>query len=218
MAAIAAGAIVLSWQGSAAAGQPVAMLAIALACLGWAIDNNLTRKVALTDPVQIAGIRGAVAGLVNVAVAFWAGASVPSLRNAGAAAVVGLVGYGVSLVLFVGALREIGAARTGAYFSLAPFAGAILSVTLLGEKLTLQLVSAGLMMGAGLWLHLTEHHEHDHLHPELDHDHAHVHDEHHGHEHDAPEPAAEPHAHRHRHGALTHRHPHFPDVHHEHLH
>ena len=89
-------------------GSPVALAAIALACLGWAVDNNLTRKIALTDPVQIAALKGAVAGVVNVALALSAGASVPSAGKIGAAALVGLVGYGASLVLFVRALRAAG--------------------------------------------------------------------------------------------------------------
>lgn len=214
MAAIAAGATVLSWQGADTPGRLLAILAIASACLAWAIDNNLTRRIALTDPVQIAALKGSVAGVVNVAIALWGGAALPSATRIGAAALVGLVGYGLSLVLFVQALREIGAARTGAYFSLAPFAGALLSVGLFGETLTARLVTAAVLMALGLWLHLTEHHEHEHAHQELDHEHAHVHDEHHEHEH--PEPPAELQSHMHRHAPLIHRHPHFPDIHHQH--
>jgi drug/metabolite transporter (DMT)-like permease len=218
MAAIAAGALVLSWQGGDAAGSPVALAAIALACLGWAVDNNLTRKIALTDPVQIAALKGAVAGVVNVALALSAGASVPPAGKIGAAALVGLVGYGASLVLFVRALRAAGAARTGAYFSLAPFFGGALSVALFGEALSIRLVAAGLLMGLGVWLHLTERHEHEHEHLDVEHDHLHAHDEHHRHEHGGDGPGGAPHAHRHRHDRLTHRHLHFPDVHHEHPH
>jgi drug/metabolite transporter (DMT)-like permease len=218
MAAIAAGALVLSWQGRSATGRPVALMAIAAACLLWAIDNNFTRKVSLTDPVRIASLKGCAAGVVNVAVALSAGAVLPSAARISAAAVLGLLGYGVSLVLFVRALREIGAARTGAYFSLAPFFGASLSVGLFAEELSGQLLAAGLLMGAGVWLHLTERHDHEHGHPEVDHDHSHAHDEHHRHAHAGGEPAGEPHAHRHRHGPLIHRHPHFPDIHHQHPH
>jgi ABC-type nickel/cobalt efflux system permease component RcnA len=131
---------------------------------------------------------------------------------------VGLVGYGASLVLFVRALRAAGAARTGAYFSLAPFFGGTLSVALFGEALSIRLVAAGLLMGLGVWLHLTERHEHEHAHVDVEHDHLHAHDEHHRHEHGGGEPGGAPHAHRHRHDRLTHRHLHFPDVHHEHWH
>ena len=218
MSAIATGALVLSWQGGGALGGLAAPAAIAAACLGWAVDNNLTRKIALTDPVQIAALKGGVAGVVNVALALSVGASVPTAGRIGAAAVVGLVGYGISLVLFVRALRDLGAARTGAYFSLAPFFGAVLAVGLFGEALSARLVIAGIAMGVGVWLHLTEHHEHEHGHRELEHEHSHAHDEHHRHAHGPDEAPGEPHSHRHVHRRLTHRHPHFPDVHHEHPH
>ena len=219
MGAIAAGAVALSWPGGSATGHPLALLAIALACLGWAIDNNLTRKISLGDPVQIAAVKGAVAGVVNVSLAVAVGAAHPSIASAGAAALLGLVSYGVSLVLFVRALRAIGAARTGAYFSLAPFFGAVLAIALVGEAPSAQIVAAGLLMGLGVWLHLTERHEHAHAHAELEHDHAHEHDEHHQHHQQAgAEPADAPHSHRHMHAPLSHRHPHFPDVHHDHSH
>ena len=218
MATIAAGALVLSWHGGGTAESAVAPAAIALACLGWAIDNNLTRKISLADPVQITALKGGVAGAVNVALAVAAGARVPAPGTIAAAGAVGLVGYGLSLVLFVLALRDVGAARTGAYFSLAPFFGAILSVALLGESVSGRLLIAGLAMAAGVWLHLTERHEHAHDHPEVEHEHSHVHDDHHGHDHDPAEAAIERHAHRHVHRGLIHHHPHFPDVHHEHPH
>jgi hypothetical protein len=131
---------------------------------------------------------------------------------------VGFLGYGVSLALFVLALRHLGTARTGAYFALAPFVGAVLALPLLGEPLTFRLVAAGLLMGLGLWLHLAERHEHEHDHEALEHDHAHRHDAHHKHPHAPDDPSGEPHAHRHRHAALIHRHPHYPDLHHRHGH
>ena len=133
-----------------------------------------------------------------------------------AAAAVGFLGVGVSLVLFMLALRNLGAARTGAYFSLAPFIGAIIAVVLLGEPLTIQLIAAGMLMMVGLWLHLAERHEHEHLHDALAHEHVHVHDEHHQHEHDGL--VTEPHSHWHRHAPLRHGHAHYPDLHHRHTH
>ena len=218
MAAIVAGGFVLTWGGSfilqAMFGPPM----IAGACLAWAIDNNLTRKVSQADPVQIALLKGCVAGAVNVAIAFGLGSGLPSLGAVGAAVVVGFTGYGVSLVLFVVALRHIGTARTGAYFSLAPFFGGLIAVLVLREPVTVQLVTAGFLMGIGVWLHLTERHEHEHSHEEMAHEHRHVHDQHHQHSHDGSEPPGEPHSHWHVHTALIHRHPHFPDIHHRHEH
>jgi hypothetical protein len=131
---------------------------------------------------------------------------------------VGLLGYGLSLVLFVRALRDLGAARTGAYFTVAPFAGAVAAVVVLGEPLTEQLAVGGALMLAGVWLHVTERHEHEHVHEPLEHDHLHRHDEHHQHTHAPGVSLAEPHSHPHVHGPLRHRHPHYPDLHHRHGH
>jgi multidrug transporter EmrE-like cation transporter len=146
------------------------------------------------------------------------GASLPAFGGILAAGAVGLASYGISLVLFVTALRHLGTARTGAYFSIAPFAGALIAVLFFDEPVTVQLVGAGALMAAGLWLHLSERHEHEHAHARLIHDHRHVHDEHHRHEHDAKDTGAEPHSHQHVHEPLNHRHPHYPDEHHRHVH
>lgn len=215
--AILAGAVLLSWQGGPA-GFGVGSLAIAGACLAWGIDNNLTRKLSAADPVQIAMVKGLVAGTVNLTLAIATGASLPGPMQLGAAALVGFLGYGVSLVLFVLALRHLGAARTGAYFSTAPFLGSVLAIGMFGEPLTVRLLVAGALMALGLYLHLAEAHEHEHAHEELEHDHRHVHDAHHLHGHEATDPPGEPHAHIHRHAPMVHRHAHFPDLHHRHRH
>jgi len=214
--AILAGAALLSWQGKASF-DPGAIL-IALACLCWGIDNNLTRKLSGADPLQIAMFKGLAAGSVNLVLALLQGAALPRAGIILAAGMVGFLGYGISLALFVLALRQLGTARTGAYFSLAPFVGAMLALFLLGEHLTWRLIAAGALMAAGLWLHLTEHHEHDHAHDEIEHEHRHTHDAHHQHVHAAATPASEPHSHVHNHARLIHRHPHYPDLHHRHRH
>lgn len=218
MAAISAGAIVLSWQGLSPLDEPLGPLAIAAACLAWAIDNNLTRKVALADPVRIALLKGCCAGGVNVIIALALGARWPGPGALAGAAVVGFAGYGVSLVLFVVALRLIGTARTAAYFSLAPFFGASVAVVALGERVTPQLLVATACMAIGAWLHLTERHEHGHRHEPIRHEHRHAHDQHHLHAHKGSEPSGEPHTHPHEHAGLGHRHRHFPDAHHRHGH
>lgn len=218
MVLIALGAITLSWPTRL---EPLALLPTALvlaACLAWAIDNNLTRRAAELDATWVAATKGLVAGLVNLALALFAGARLPPLSQATLAMATGLVTYGISLVLFVLALRQVGTARTGAYFSTAPFVGAVLAV-LMGEPADPLLLAAALLMGAGVWLHLTERHEHEHQHEPLDHTHEHVHDDHHRHPHDpSVTDSGEPHAHPHRHEPLRHKHPHFPDVHHLHRH
>ena len=217
MLAIVAGAVVLSWSGDPHSAGLWPVLAILGACMAWGIDNNLTRKVSLTDATWIASVKGLVSGGVNLTLALWLGASMPALPQLAGAMLVGLLAYGVSLTLFVVGLRHLGTARTGAYFSIAPFFGALLAV-LMGEPVTLQLLLAGALMALGTWLHLTEHHEHPHIHAELTHDHEHTHDEHHQHEHDFQATPGSQHRHLHRHEPLTHTHQHFPDAHHQHRH
>lgn len=218
MAAITCGGLFLSWAGRLEMGALWGTLAISGACLAWAIDNNLTRRVSAGDPVQIATAKGLVAGSVNLTIALVAGASMPALRTLTLTALVGFFGYGVSLTLFVLALRHIGTARTGAYFSLAPFAGALISLLIMRDSLTYQFVIAAALMGVGVWLHLTERHEHKHEHGAVEHDHRHVHDEHHQHDHEEGAPLGEPHSHPHRHERMVHSHHHYPDIHHRHAH
>jgi drug/metabolite transporter (DMT)-like permease len=141
------------------------------ACLAWGLDNNLTRKVSLADPLQIVQLKGLIAGPFNLALGLAANGSMPAMSSVAAAGVVGFLGYGVSLALFVMALRHLGAARTGAYFSTAPFLGSAAAVVALGEPITGQLVIAGCLMAAGVWLHVTEYHEHEHVHELLAHAH-----------------------------------------------
>jgi len=147
-----------------------------------------------------------------------AGGHFPDPFSFAAAGVIGFLSYGVSLALFVLALRHLGTARTGAYFCTAPFFGAVLAIMFLREPLSLQLLIAGFLMAAGVWLHVTEHHEHEHVHEPMEHAHPHIHDAHHQHEHDPNDPLGEPHTHVHRHMRLKHTHPHVPDMHHTHEH
>lgn len=217
MIAITAGALTLTLGSTGTMELDWSALLIAGACVAWAVDNNLTRAVSAADPLQIATLKGAVAGTVNVLAALVLGASWPSAMTTGAG-VVGLLGYGTSLILFVLALRHLGTARTGAYFSTAPFIGAGAAVVALREPVTIPLVVGGILMAIGVWLHLSEQHEHGHAHAPLPHEHAHRHDEHHQHDHPPGAVVTEPHAHPHVHAPLRHGHPHYPDLHHRHDH
>ncbi len=218
MALLVAGAMTLAWEGTPMLAVGLGPLLIVAACLAWGIDNNLTRKIALSDPLQIVVLKGLIAGPFNLALAFWVGAALPTVPILLGALLVGFLGYGVSLVLFVVALRELGAARTSAYFAVAPFFGAAAAVLLLAEPLSARLLLAGALMAVGVWLHLTERHEHLHVHEPMEHEHLHVHDEHHLHVHEPTDPPGEPHSHQHRHAWLKHSHPHVPDAHHQHRH
>ncbi|WP_211441353.1 DMT family transporter [Collimonas humicola] len=218
MIAIVLAGVLLSWQQMPQFGLPWGPLAILAACLCWAIDNNLTRRISASDAVQIAALKGLVAGLANLALALLLGASLPDLARIGAAALIGFSGYGLSLVLFVLALRHLGSARTGAYFSAAPFIGAAISLLVLHEAVGGMFWLAAALMGLGIWLHLTERHQHPHTHEEIEHSHSHSHDLHHQHEHDFAWDGREPHSHPHRHLPISHSHAHYPDIHHQHKH
>ena len=220
-ACIVAGAVLVSWPGSIEwSGWRPALLVLG-ACAAWGVDNNLTRKVSLSDASWIAMVKGLAAGATNLAIALALGATLPSWRTVAAAAAVGFASYGASLTLFVIALRGLGTARTGAYFSVAPFFGAVVAVAWLHEPVTASLVAAGALMAIGVALHLAERHEHLHRHEPLSHAHEHVHgtgDDHHDHVHVPPVPAGTRHSHPHEHAPLVHSHPHYPDMHHRHGH
>jgi len=216
MTCIVAGGVLLSLHAHALE-LSTGRLAIAAACLAWGIDNNLTRKVAMHDSMSIACAKGLVAGPVSVALALHYGAPTPSIIRVMETGFVGFIGYGLSLSLFVVALRRLGTARTGAYFSLAPFIGAALAVAL-GAPVTGMLLAAAVLMGAGIWLHLSETHAHVHDHGLVTHEHVHEHDAHHRHAHARGWDGLEPHSHLHTHEPLRHAHAHYPDAHHRHGH
>lgn len=217
MLAIVAGGVLLSWEPGASSLSTGALLIVA-ACLCWAIDNNLTRKVSANDAMLVACLKGLLAGACNTGLALAAGAALPASGAAAAALGVGFLGYGLSLTLFVVGLRTLGTARTGAYFSVAPLFGVLVSLLLWPQRPTLLFWSAAVLMAVGVWLHLRERHEHEHTHEPLEHAHAHRHDAHHRHAHDFDWDGVEPHVHVHRHLPLMHRHPHYPDIHHRHGH
>jgi drug/metabolite transporter (DMT)-like permease len=223
MIAIVLGGIILSWSPSGDFSVTSGSFLVMAACLCWAIDNNLTRNVSANDAVLITTLKSLVAGSTNLVLALSIGRSLPSLGNIAWGALLGFLGYGLSIVCFVLSLRAIGTSRTGAYFSAAPFVGAVLSLILFKNEVSIQLIGAGVFMAWGVWLHLTEVHTHEHEHEPLYHSHEHVHDEHHQHEHTASEqPASEQpgkkHTHSHQHEKMRHQHTHFPDIHHRHSH
>jgi drug/metabolite transporter (DMT)-like permease len=215
---IVAGGIILAWPHGNTDANLVGTTAIIGACFCWALDNNLTQKVSASDPLFIAGTKGLAAGIVNTSLAMFLGLKLPALSVTGAALLVGFLGYGISLVCFVVALRGLGSARTGAYFSTAPFIGAAVSILFFNETASVSFWEAAVLMGLGVWLHLTEKHSHEHTHEEIFHAHKHTHDEHHQHMHDFPWDGTEPHSHPHQHEAIRHTHPHYPDIHHRHEH
>jgi drug/metabolite transporter (DMT)-like permease len=191
-------------------------LLLSAACLGWAIDNNLTQRLSLRDPVALTQLKTLAAGTFNLVLALATGATLPGPSILLPALLLGAVSYGLSLVFALYGMRYIGAAREAAWFATAPFFGAVAATAILHETIRLSDLSAGGFMAAGMVLLLREHHSHVHRHEALDHEHLHVHDEHHQHSHESE--VHEPHSHLHRHAALVHDHPHGSDEHHRHVH
>ncbi len=210
---VLAGGAVLSLAGGAgAASLPGALLLIG-AALAWAVENNLTQKLALRDPIQIAQLKGLFGGGATLVVSLVLGERLAALPAIGEAALLGALSYGLSVAWHIRAVRDLGAARQAGLFATAPLFGAALSVVLLGEQFPF-LPAA--LMAAGALLLLYERHGHRHRHAALAHEHAHIHDSHHHHAHEGE--VEEPHSHFHEHEPLEHDHPHFPDPHHRHTH
>ena len=217
--AILAGGVLLAWPSHIALPErSTGVLYVAAACLCWGLDNNVTRRISVGDPRFIASLKGLVAGTTNTTLALLLGATLPAAPHLAGALLLGFLGYGVSLVLYIVSLRYLGTARTGAYFSTAPFIGSALAVTFYDQPIAMAFWVAAGLMAVGVWLHITEQHEHEHVHQPLVHTHAHRHDAHHQHTHGDDWDGSQPHTHEHRHEPLRHSHPHFPDIHHEHRH
>lgn len=214
---IVSAAVILQFRPEELRPDPWGFLAIMSACLWWAIDNNLSQRVSLRDPIVVTRIKTLGAAACTLSMAFLSGQSLPRPVIFIATLLVGLFSYGVSLVLDMQALRLVGAAREAGFFAAAPFVGALAAVPILGERWGINEVCASLVMAIGIMFLLRGHHHHVHLHEELEHDHLHVHSDHHEHEHKGSF-TEEPHAHLHRHVPLLHDHPHVSELHHRHEH
>jgi drug/metabolite transporter (DMT)-like permease len=217
LAMMTAAGVLLSWnpgQGRFDLTGPVLVL---LAMIGWGLDNNLTRQISDKDPVEIARVKGLAAGAVSTAAAFILGQGYRLGPAVAYGLLIGAVCYGLSLVLFIRALKGLGAFRTGAFFSLAPFAGSVASLVILKESVGWTFAAAALMMIAGVALIVGEKHSHSHRHLRSVHAHSHAHgDLHHFHLHTGE--VREPHTHEHFHEGIEHVHGHWPDTHHRHGH
>lgn len=209
-----AAGVLLSWDPSGGTIEPMGPLLIVLAMICWGIDNNLTRHISGKDPVRIAQLKGLIAGSFSLSVALLLGVRLSLTPPLFIALLLGALSYGISLVLFIKALEGLGSSRTGAFFSLGPFVGAVVSVLLLGDSLTLPFLVAAALMAVGVYVLMAERHSHRHRHEAVTHMHAHEHDVHHCHGHDGEGE----HVHEHRHEATVHSHVHWPDEHHRHEH
>jgi drug/metabolite transporter (DMT)-like permease len=215
-AVVIAGAAALTWAPGPVQLDSVGVACIAGACAAWALDNNLSQRLSIRDPVAVVRTKALAAGAFNVALGLIVGERLPAGAHVAGALVTGALGYGVSIVLHLLAVRSLGAARQAAYFATAPFVGALVAIPLLHDELPVMHIAAGAAMALGIAAIVRAHHAHGHEHEPEEHEHAHVHDEHHAHEHAGA--VVEPHSHVHRHATLLHDHPHHPDVHHRHVH
>lgn len=217
---ITAGSILLSWDFSNTWGISLGAVGILTACMCWGIDNNFTGKISSRNPYSIVTVKGLGAGSCSLLLSLLAGCHIPLLLPMLLAMLVGFFCYGLSIVLFVFAMRSLGSARTSAFFGMAPFIGAVLSFVLLQELPSVMLMLALPLMIGGAVLLLREKHTHRHLHPSTEHEHRHDHcDGHHDHEHpDSTLENSQSHCHLHAHEECEHEHGHYPDTHHKHGH
>ena len=214
---VVAGCALSTWAAGGATATALGPLAVAAACACWAVDNNLTQRLSLKDPLAVVAVKGLGAAPIAFLIARATHASWPRAEVVAGALALGAVSYGASLALYVRATRVLGAARTGVLFAAAPFVGAALAIPIAGEPPSLRVAGAALLIAAGVALLLTEQHGHRHRHEPLDHEHLHTHDEHHQHAHRGDEGPA-PHSHAHHHDPIEHTHPHASDAHHRHKH
>lgn len=216
LALMTAAGFLLTWDPEQGGFSYLGVLLVVAAMIGWGIDNNLTQRISGKDPVQIAGLKGAIAGSVSISVALALGEGLGPWSSALPALALGALSYGISLVLFIKALEGLGSSTTGAFFSLAPFVGVLISFLIWPDQVYPLLLLAAVPMAVGVWLLVTERHAHEHRHSRLVHTHVHRTDLHHRHAH--PDGPAEPHVHEHVHEAEVHAHVHWPDAHHRHGH
>ena len=213
---ITAAGMVLAWD--AGAGVDVGAALIIAACVAWGVDNCVTARIEHLAPQHVVAIKGAVAGTANLAIglatAGWGSST--GLGDIGTGLVVGALGYGLSITLWVKGARDLGAARAQVLFATAPFIGTAIAWTILGEPVAADQVLAGSIAAAGVIVSLRSGHLHEHRHVPVSHVHEHEHDEHHTHAHDGV--VIGRHTHPHDHDEFVHAHPHVPDLHHRHDH
>lgn len=209
--------VLLSWEPTTGRFNFLGPLLVVFATICWGFENNFTREISNKDPIQIASIKGVSAGSVSIIIAFLLGFEIFVGKSVVFALLLGAFSYGISLVLYIRALRDLGSFRTGAFFSFSPFVGALLSIVGLGEWIGWVMLPSAVLMAVGVWMVVTERHSHIHIHGQIVHSHSHTHDDlHHNHEHE--EEIKGKHTHEHTHERTEHEHQHKPDLHHRHEH
>ncbi len=217
---ITVASIILSWDFKNQWGFSIGSFGIILACFCWGIDNNFTRNISAKNPFSIVTIKGIISGSFSFILSKILGNQMPDLTILISAMIIGFFCYGLSIVLFVFAMRDLGSTRTSALYGTAPFIGVILSFILLRDTPSIMFFISLPIMIIGTVLLLKEKHYHTHMHKAMQHEHRHNHDDaHHNHEHAPGQVIINGyHSHMHTHKAIEHTHPHSPDIHHRHEH
>lgn len=217
IALITLSSIILSVEDFSSLTFSTGSIFVILACLCWGFENNCTRMLSLKDPRQIVIVKGFGSGVGSLIIALFLKQQSANLFYLGMALLLGFVAYGLSIYFYIIAQRELGAARTSAYYAVAPFIGVLMAVIIFGQQLTASFIIALVIMIIGAYLAGVEHHRHSHVHEEITHEHRHSHtDSHHLHVHDHA--VAGEHSHVHTHEKIEHVHKHTPDMHHTHAH
>jgi drug/metabolite transporter (DMT)-like permease len=190
---------------------------VLLACICWGLENNCTRKLSIKDPLEIVVIKGFGSGIGALLIALSLGERTNNILYIISALLLGFFAYGLSIFFYIYAQRDLGAAKTSAYYAIAPFIGVGLSLIIFREVPSWSFVVALLIMIIGTYFASTEEHNHRHSHILITHEHSHNHeDDHHNHIHNKT--IIKNHNHIHTHEECTHWHKHTQEIHHSHVH
>lgn len=209
--------IILSFEDVGSFTFSIGSIFVLMACLCWGFENNCTRMLSLKDPLQIVVVKGFGSGFGSLIIALVLKQHSTNLLYIAMALLLGFVAYGLSIYFYIMAQRELGAARTSAYYAIAPFIGVLLSIIIFSQQITISFIIALVIMIIAAFFAGVEHHKHIHIHEEITHEHRHNHiDNHHNHVHEYR--IESEHSHVHTHEKAEHIHKHTPDMHHAHPH
>lgn len=215
IALVTIASVILSFEGTGSFEFNIGSLFVFGACLCWGIENNCTRMISNKSSIEIVVIKGTFSGLGSLIVALAIGESIPSILWMMCVLLLGFVAYGLSIYFYVMAQKDLGAAKTSAYYSIAPFLGVAFGMLILGERpeiqfyvaLAVMIISTYFMIKDTIELqHTHEHshtHTHEHSHGDIVHSHEHTHTHTHIHVH-----GADSDNHEHNHHTMSHEHSH----------
>lgn len=149
---VTASCALLSFEDISSLDFSLGSLFILLACICWGVENNCTRRLSDKDPLEIVLLKGIFSGLGSVIIGLCLGERFGRLWSVIAVLAVGFVAYGLSIFFYVYAQRMLGAARTSAYYAIAPFIGTLLSLVIFRDMPHYTYFIALGLMVVGAWL------------------------------------------------------------------